>query len=216
MINPKVDAFIADAAAWNEELSCLRNFLQDTLLTEEFKWGVPCYTYQKNNVVLIHGFKHYCAILFVKGALLSDSEKVLVRQSEETQASRQIRFTNVQEIIKLEPVIKSYVYEAIEIEKAGLKVEFTQSKNLEFSEELLAKFESDAAYKTAFLALTPGRQRAYNLHFNDAKQTATRLSRIEKTAFRVLRGKGLTDCVCGLSKKMPGCDGSHKSLKQNL
>ena len=214
-MNPKVDAFISESSAWKNELTLLRDLVIDCALVEEFKWGVPCYTFQNNNIVLIHGFKNYCAILFVKGALLSDTEKILVQQTENTQASRQIRFTNVQEIAQLQATIKAYVFEALEIEKAGLKFEFTQSKNLGFSDELLAKFDHDLNYKSAFLALTPGRQRAYNLHFNEAKQAATRLARIEKTAFRVLKGKGLADYVCGLSKKMPSCDGSHKTLKTN-
>jgi uncharacterized protein YdeI (YjbR/CyaY-like superfamily) len=212
-MNPKVDAFLNDANAWKAEMEFLRNIANDCALVEDFKWGVPCYTFNNSNVVLIHGFKKYCAILFVKGALLSDSKNILVQQTENTQANRQIRLTSVQEIESLESDIKAYIYEAIEIEKAGLKVEFKQSKALDFVQELQNKLEADATFNTAFMSLTPGRQRAYNIFFSDSKQSATRISRIEKSTTRILKGKGLNDCVCGLSKKMPSCDGSHKILK---
>jgi uncharacterized protein YdeI (YjbR/CyaY-like superfamily) len=212
-MNPKVAAFLNDANAWKTELECLRNIANDCALAEDFKWGVPCYTFNNSNVVLIHGFKKYCAILFVKGALLSDPKNILVQQTENTQASRQIRLTSVQEIESLESDIKAYIYEAIEIEKAGLKVEFKQSKALNFVQELQNKLDADATFNTAFMSLTPGRQRAYNIFFSDSKQSATRISRIEKSTARILKGKGLNDCACGLSKKMPSCDGSHKILK---
>ena len=213
-MNPKVDAFLTDASAWIAEMQCLRNIVNDCALNEDFKWGVPCYTYNSSNVLLIHAFKNYCAILFMKGALLNDPNKILVQQTENTQASRQIRFTSVKEILSLEADIKAYIYEAIEVEKAGLKVEFKQSKDLTFVEELQNKLDADALFNEAFMALTPGRQRGYNMFFSDSKQSATRISRIEKSTARILKGKGLNDCVCGLSKKMPSCDGSHKSLKQ--
>jgi uncharacterized protein YdeI (YjbR/CyaY-like superfamily) len=213
-MNSKVAAFLNDANAWKAEMEFLRNIANDCALDEDFKWGVPCYTFNNNNVFLIHSFKNYCAILFMKGALMSDAKNILIQQTENTQASRQIRFTSVQEIESLEADIKAYIYEAIEIEKAGLKVEFKQSKELVFVEELQNKLDVDAAFNAAFMALTPGRQRAYNMFFSDSKQPATRISRIEKSSSRILKGKGLNDCVCGLSKKMPSCDGSHKSLKQ--
>ena len=214
-MNPKVDAYLNDASAWKAEMQCLRNIVSDCALVEDFKWGVPCYCYDNSNVVLIHSFKNYCAILFVKGALMNDAKKILVQQSENTQASRQIRFTSLKEITSQEADIKAYIYEAIEIEKAGLKVDFKQSKDLTFVDELQHKLDADAAFNASFMALTPGRQRAYNLFFSDPKQSATRISRIEKSTARILKGKGLYDCVCGLSKKMPSCDGSHKSMKQN-
>jgi uncharacterized protein YdeI (YjbR/CyaY-like superfamily) len=214
-MNPKVDAYLNDASAWKSEMQCLRNILSGCALVEDFKWGVPCYCYNNSNVVLIHSFKNYCAILFVKGALMNDEKKILVQQSENTQAGRQIRFTSLKEITSHEADIKAYIYEAIEIEKAGLKVDFKQSKGLVFVEELQNKLDADALFNEAFMALTPGRQRGYNMFFSDSKQSATRISRIEKSTARILKGKGLYDCVCGLSKKMPSCDGSHKSLKQN-
>ena len=213
-MNPKVFTYINDASAWKAEMECLRNIVSSCALDEDFKWGVPCYCYKNSNVVLIHAFKNYCAILFVKGALLSDPNKILVQQSENTQAGRQIRFASVKEVLSLEADIKAYIYEAIEIEKAGLKVDFKQSKELNFVEELQDKLDADAGFNAAFMSLTPGRQRAYNLFFSDPKQATTRISRIEKSTTRILKGKGLYDCVCGLSKKMPSCDGSHKSLKQ--
>jgi uncharacterized protein YdeI (YjbR/CyaY-like superfamily) len=213
-MNPKVAAFFNDANAWKAEMECLRNIANDCTLVEDFKWGVPCYTYNNNNVFLFHSFKNYCAILFMKGALMSDAKNILIQQTENTQASRQIRFTSVKEIESLEADIKAYIYEAIEIEKEGLKVEFNQSKDLTFVEELQNKLDADASFNAAFMALTPGRQRGYNMFFSDSKQSATRISRIEKSTSRILKGKGLNDCVCGLSKKMPSCDGSHKSLKQ--
>ena len=213
-MNPTVFAYLNDACAWKAEMECLRNIVSSCALNEDFKWGVPCYCYQNRNVVLIHSFKNYCAILFVKGALLSDPNKILVQQSENTQAGRQIRFASVKEVLSLEADIKAYIYEAIEIEKAGLKVDFKQSKELTFVEELQDKLDADAGFNAAFMSLTPGRQRAYNLFFSDPKQAKTRISRIEKSTARILKGKGLNDCVCGLSKKMPSCDGSHKSLKQ--
>lgn len=212
-MHPKVSAFLHDLNAWKAELECLRNIANGCALVEDFKWGVPCYTFNKSNVLLIHGFKKYCAILFLKGALLNDPNKILVQQTENTQASRQIRFTSLKEILNMEADIKAYIYEAIEIEKAGLKPEFKQSKELDFVQELQNKLDADAAFNAAFMSLTPGRQRAYNIFFSDSKQPSTRISRIEKSSSRILKGKGLNDCVCGLSKKMPSCDGSHKILK---
>lgn len=165
----------------------------DCLLTEELKWGVPCYTFQKNNVLLLHMFKEYCAVLFIKGALLNDANGILIQQSENVQATRQIRFTNVQEIVEMEPILKAYIYEAIEIEKAGLKVNFKPVKEFSIPEEFQHKLDEIPALKTAFDALTPGRQRAYILFFSAPKQAKTRASRIEKCIPQILNGKGLTD-----------------------
>ena len=172
----------------------------------------PCYTYNKANVVLIHGFKEYCAIAFFKGALLSDSKGVLIQQTENVQSGRQIRFKSLKEIEKNESIIKAYIFEAIEIEKAGLKVELKKRDDIVACEELLNKFKEDEKFKKAFHTLTPGRQKAYHLFFNDAAQSKTRVTRIEKYLQRIMNGKGLTDCTCGLSKRMPNCDGSHKQL----
>ncbi|WP_026677908.1 YdeI/OmpD-associated family protein [Fictibacillus gelatini] len=187
----KVDGFIKKSKKWKEEFEALRNIVLDCGLTEDIKWMHPCYMYEGKNIVLIHGFKEYCAFLFHKGALLKDPHGILVQQTENVQAARQIRFTNVQEIVEMEPILKAYIYEAIEVEKAGLEVK----KNTEWiiPEELETKFEEIPALKTAFEALTPGRQRAYILHFSGAKQSKTRQSRIEKCMEKILAGKGLND-----------------------
>jgi uncharacterized protein YdeI (YjbR/CyaY-like superfamily) len=162
-------------------------------LIEELKWGVPCYTFQGSNVVLIHGFKEYCALLFHKGALLNDAEGVLIQQTENVQSARQIRFTNLQEIIELSKVLKSYVFEAIEVEKAGLKVELKKTKEYDIPEEFQVKLDADPGLKEAFYSLTPGRQRGYLLHFSAAKQAKTREARVEKLIPQILSGKGLND-----------------------
>jgi uncharacterized protein YdeI (YjbR/CyaY-like superfamily) len=192
-MNPKVDEFLSKAKKWKEEYETLRNIVLDCELTEEFKWMNPCYTFEKKNIVLIHGFKEYCALLFPKGALLQDSHGVLIQQTENVQGARQIRFTNVQEIIEKEAILKAYIYEAIEVEKAGLKVKVKKPEELIIPEELQHKFDEIPALKTAFEALTPGRQRAYILHFSTAKQSKTRESRIEKCMENILNGKGLND-----------------------
>jgi uncharacterized protein YdeI (YjbR/CyaY-like superfamily) len=192
-MNPKVDFFFNKAEKWQTELEQLRIIILDCGLTEELKWGVPCYTFQKNNIVLIHGFKEYCAILFHKGALLSDANGILIQQTQHVQAARQIRFTNLQEIIKMEAVIKTYIYEAIEVEKAGLKVELKKTTEFNMPEEFQQKLDEIPALKTAFEALTPGRQRAYLLHFSAPKQSKTRESRVEQCMPQILNGKGLND-----------------------
>lgn len=191
--NPKVDFFFSKAQKWQEELESLRRIVLRCGLTEELKWGVPCYTFQKTNIVLLHAFKEYCALLFFKGALLNDANGILIRQTENVQAARQIRFTNVREIIERADILKAYVYEAIEVEKAGLKVNFQKSTALSFPEEFQNKLKEIPALKTAFDALTPGRQRAYNLYFSAPKQSKTRESRIEKCMQQILDGKGLND-----------------------
>ncbi|MER2058152.1 MAG: DUF1801 domain-containing protein [Niallia sp.] len=210
-LNPKVEEFLSKDSQWKEEYIKLRQIvLECEELTEEFKWMHPCYTIKNKNIVLIHGFKEYCALLFHKGALLKDPQGILIQQTENVQAARQIRFTGLQEIVKLESVIKEYILEAIEVEKSGMEVKVKEHKEYIIPEELHTKFEEIPALKTAFEALTPGRQRAYIFHFSQPKQSKTRIARIEKAMERILNGKGLNDCICGLSQKMPNCDGSHK------
>ncbi|MGM7721698.1 YdeI/OmpD-associated family protein [Metabacillus sp. Hm71] len=191
--NRKVDGFIKKAKKWQEEFETLRNIVLDCELDEDIKWMHPCYMYENKNIVLIHGFKDYCALLFHKGALLKDPHGILIQQTENVQAARQIRFTNIQEIVEMESILKEYIKEAIEVEKAGLEVEFKKNTELNIPEELQTKFDELPALKTAFEALTPGRQRAYILHFSQAKQAKTRESRIEKSMEKILAGKGLND-----------------------
>jgi uncharacterized protein YdeI (YjbR/CyaY-like superfamily) len=191
--SPQVDFYFDKANKWQKELKKLRAIVLDCPLTEELKWGVPCYTFQKSNIVLIHVFKEYCAILFVKGALLKDAKGILVQQTKNVQAARQIRFTNIRQVAELEPVLKAYIHEAIEVEKSGLKVELKKTADFDVPEELQKKLDKNRALKTAFGALTPGRQRGYILYFAAAKQSKTRESRIEKCMPRILKGKGLND-----------------------
>jgi hypothetical protein len=192
-MNPKVDFFFNKSGKWQSEFEQLRKIVLACGLTEELKWGVPCYTFQKNNLVLLHGFKEYCAILFIKGALLQDAEGILIQQTENVQAGRQIRFTDVEEIVNRQSTLKAYIFEAIEVEKVGLKVELKKHTELIFPAELQNKLDEIPALKTAFEALTPGRQRAYNLHFSEPKQAKTREARIEKCMEMILIGKGLND-----------------------
>ncbi|MFU7589025.1 YdeI/OmpD-associated family protein [Priestia sp. RMT2NF4] len=192
-MNPKVDEFLTKAKKWKEEYETLRKIVLDCELTEDFKWMNPCYTFEKKNIVLIHGFKEYCALLFPKGSLLQDSHGILIQQTENVQGARQIRFTNVQEIVEKEAMLKAYIYEAIEVEKAGLKVKAKKPEELIIPEELQHKFDEIPALKDAFTTLTPGRQRAYILYFSAAKQSKTRESRVEKCIPNILNGKGLND-----------------------
>ncbi|MDR6941059.1 YdeI/OmpD-associated family protein [Mucilaginibacter pocheonensis] len=192
-MNPKVDFYFKKAEKWQEELEQLRIIALDCMLTEELKWGVPCYTYQKSNIVLIHVFKEYCALLFFKGALLNDANGILIQQTENVQAARQVRFTSVQEIIEMKAILSAYIYEAIEVEKAGLKVDFKKTAEFTIPEEFRKKLDEIPALKAAFNALTPGRQRAYLLHFSAPKQPKTRESRIDKCMQLILNGKGLND-----------------------
>ena len=193
IMNPKVDFYFSKANKWQEESEQLRMIVLDCGLTEELKWGVPCYMFGKTNIVLIHVFKEYCALLFFKGALLNDANGILIQQTENVQAARQIRFTNVREIVKMKPILKAYIHEAIEVEKAGLKVAFKKSTALQFPEEFQNKLTEIPALKTAFNALTPGRQRAYNLYFSAPKQSKTRAARVEKCMQQIINGKGLND-----------------------
>ena len=192
-MNPKVDFYFRKATKWQEEMEQLRMIVLDCGLAEELKWGVPCYTFQGGNVVLIHAFKEYCALLFVKGALLYDTNRILIQQTENVQAARQIRFTGLQEIIEMESIIKAYIYEAVEIEKAGLEVPLKTTEEFTMPEEFQHTLETNAELKAAFEALTPGRQRAYLLFFSQPKQSKTRHSRIEKYTPHILRGEGLND-----------------------
>lgn len=192
-MNPKVDEFLNKAKKWKEEYEKLREIVLDCDLTEEFKWMHPCYTFQKKNIVLIHGFKDYCALLFPKGVLLKDADRILVQQTENVQAARQIRFTNVEEIVELEPVLKAYICEAIKVEKAGLEVKLKETKEFTIPEEFQTKLDEMPSLNSAFEALTPGRQRAYLLYFSSPKQSKTRVSRVEKYMLQILDGKGLND-----------------------
>ncbi|KRE59722.1 YdeI/OmpD-associated family protein [Paenibacillus sp. Soil750] len=188
-----VDEFYGKAKRWKDEFGELRRIIQECQLNEEVKWGCPCYTFQNKNIVLVHGFKEYCAVLFFKGSLLQDANGVLIQQTENVQAGRQMRFTNVREIAAMASILKAYIYEALEVEKAGIEVNFKKSTAYKVPEELVHKFDEMPALKTAFEALTPGRQRAYLLHFSEPKQSKTRVSRIEKYEQHILEGKGLQD-----------------------
>ncbi len=192
-MNPKVDFYFDKAKQWQEEIRQLRSIVLDCELNEELKWGVPSYTFQKSNIVLIHVFKEYCALLFFKGALLDDVHGILVQQTENTQATRQIRFTSVQEIIALQATVKAHIYEAMEVEKSGLKVQYKQTAEFALSDEFKQKLDENPALKIAFEALTPGRQRGYHLYFSAPKQSKTRISRVEKCMEQILNGKGLDD-----------------------
>ncbi|NGM85536.1 hypothetical protein G5B47_24355 [Paenibacillus sp. 7124] len=192
-MNPKVDEFLSKAKKWQEEFEKLRMIILDCELTEDFKWMHPCYTFEKKNIVLIHGFKEYCALLFHKGALLKDTHGILIQQTENVQAARQIRFTNFREIVEMETILKAYIYEAIEVEKAGLEVNFKKHTEFNIPEEFQNRLDEIPDLKTAFEALTPGRQRAYILYFSEPKQSKTRVSRVEKYMQKILGGKGLND-----------------------
>lgn len=191
--NPKVDAFISRAKRWQEEFENLRTVALGCGLTEEFKWGCPCYTFQNRNIVLIHGFKEYCALLFFKGALLKDAKGILIQQTKNVQAARQVRFTRVAEIVKLRTTLRGYIREAIEVEKAGAKVNYRTTSEFTIPEEFKNKFDEIPGLKKAFEALTPGRQRAYLFYFSQPKQSSTREARVEKCMQRIFDGKGLND-----------------------
>lgn len=192
-MNPKVDWYFTKAAAWQQEIGKLREIALGCGLSEELKWGCPCYMRHKSNIVLIHVFKEYCAFLFFKGVLLQDRDGILVRQTENVQAARQVRFTSLKQINELEPILKTYIYEAIEVEKAGLKVPLKKTNEFAVAEEFGEKLDKLPELKQAFEALTPGRQRAYLLYFSSARQSKTRLGRIEKNMPKILDGKGLDD-----------------------
>ena len=191
--NPKVDEYFSKVKEWREEMETLRKIILDCQLTEVLKWGRPCYMFQKSNVVIIQGFKEYCAIMFFKGALLKDANGILIKPGKSTQAGRQIRFTNAQEIVEMNDILKAYIFEAIDVEKAGLKVNFKKTSDFEIPDEFQKKLDEIPTLKAAFDALTPGRQRAYIHYFSTAKQSKTRKSRVEKYIPHILDGKGLND-----------------------
>jgi uncharacterized protein YdeI (YjbR/CyaY-like superfamily) len=199
-MNPKVDLYFRNAMQWRREFEKLRRIILDCGLTEEFKWKNPCYTFpagkagrHESNIVLIHGFKEYCALWFFKGVLLSDSDCILTRQTENVQAARQIRFTDVQEIVEMETILKAYIFEAVEIEKTGMEVKMKKTSEFTIPEEFQKKLNEMTELETAFYKLTPGRQRGYILHFSSPKQSKTRETRIEKCIQKILNGKGLND-----------------------
>lgn len=212
MKNNELDQYFEKESKWKKEVNQLRLFLLDCNLKEELKWRQPCYSYNGSNIVLIGAFKNYVTLSFFKGVLLKDKEKHLELPGENSQSVMMFKFNDVSEIIKQEKTIKAYIFEAIEIERLGLKVKLKKSSELELIDELENVLNENKKFRKAFLALTPGRQRAYNIHYSSAKQVKTRISRIEKTKQRILNGYGLNDCTCGLSNRKPNCDGSHKSL----
>jgi uncharacterized protein YdeI (YjbR/CyaY-like superfamily) len=211
-MNPKVDAFLLKTKKWREELTILRSIVMDSGLGEELKWGAPCYVHEQANVIIIQGFKDYFALMFFKGALMKDPQDLLRKPGENTQSGRQIRMTSMDEMLGQEEVLRAYIQDAIAVEKAGVKVVVKKTEEYPVPSELEESFAANNDLQHAFYGLTPGRQRAYLLHFAEAKQSATRKARIEKYAPRILKGKGIIDCWCGLSKRMPTCDGSHKQL----
>ena len=212
-MNKEVDIYLAKAKKWQKEMLFLRDILLACQLEEEIKWGIPCYSINKGIVVIIQAFKNHCDLGFFKGALLQDKAGILIKAGENTQASRQMRFTDIKEIEKRSKIIKSYIKEAITVEKNGLKYIGESIAEPIQVIELQQIFKKDAALKKAFESLTPGRQRGYLIHFSGAKQSETRIARIHKQASKIMCGKGMNDCTCGLSKRMPNCDGSHNKLK---
>jgi uncharacterized protein YdeI (YjbR/CyaY-like superfamily) len=209
----KINAFFEKGSAWQECMQTLRKIVLQCGLDETMKWGVPCYMFEGKNILLLHGFKQYCAINFFKGALLSDKEQLLIQQTENVQAGRQIRFTEARTIKKQAAILEAYIKEAIALEHNNVKHLLPEKRTLDLPDELLQQFSNNISLEEAFKALTPGRQRGYLLHFTEAKQSATITKRILAAQSKILMGKGLHDCTCGLSKRMPQCDGSHKLLQ---
>jgi uncharacterized protein YdeI (YjbR/CyaY-like superfamily) len=209
----KINAFFEKGSAWQECMQALRKIVLQCGLDETMKWGVPCYMHEGKNILLLHGFKQYCAINFFKGALLSDKEQLLIQQTENVQAGRQIRFTEARTIKKQAAILEAYIKEAIALEQSSVKYVLPEKRTLDLPDELLQQFSNNVSLEEAFKALTPGRQRGYLLHFSEAKQSATITKRILAAQSKILMGKGLHDCTCGLSKRMPQCDGSHKLLQ---
>lgn len=208
----QVDEYLT-RVSWQEELTALRLILLDCGLTEEWKWKQPCYTYRGNNIGILGSFKDNCVFSFFKGVLLQDEHSILEKPGANSQSARVVRITDVKQVVELRPILKAYIFEAIEVEKAGLNVTLESNDNLVFPEELHAKFALDPKFQTAFQDLTPGRQRGYNLYFSGAKSSKSRYNRIEKHTERILAGKGIHDCICGRSQKMPRCDGSHQHIQ---
>ena len=214
-MNEEVNKYLNGLKKWKTELTKLREIISECGLKEEFKWMHPCYTDNGKNIVLIHEFKDYCAILFHKGVLLKDPENILVQQTANIQSARQIQFTDLPEIEELKPTIKEYIEEALEIEKSGKNIEKKKTSDFNTPKELEQIFSENADFEKAFKNLTAGRQRGYLLHFDKPKQSKTKISRIKKNMERIIDGYGLNDCVCGLSKRKPNCDGSHKQLEKS-
>jgi uncharacterized protein YdeI (YjbR/CyaY-like superfamily) len=211
-MNSAIDDLLNKAPKWQTEMQALRKILLDCGLNEAIKFGKPCYIYQGSNIVILYGLKDCCAIGFMKGALLQGSDQILLMPGPNSQAGRWAKFTDLQQILERKATLQAYIYEAIAIEKAGLKITFKKPSEFVFPEELQNTLAQNISLKIAFEALTPGRQRGYLLYFSAAKNAATRTSRIEKYTQRILSGKGINDCTCGLSQKMPSCDGSHKYI----
>ncbi len=211
-MNPAVDAYLASLERWGEELSLLRNLVLQTGLVEELKWGVPTYTYKGHNVVILFCLKDQFGISFLKGVFLADEAGILVMPGENSRSGRIVKFSDMGQVAGLEDVLVAYIYEAIEVERAGLKVAAPKPEDLVLPVELAEKLEQDQQLNTAFRKLTPGRQRGYVMHIASAKQAATRVSRVEQHTSRILAGIGIDDCTCGLSKRKPRCDGSHREL----
>ena len=211
-MNPAVDKYFANSTHWKIELAALRKIILHSNLVEELKWNKPCYMFQAANIISLTPLKESCAIAFFKGALLKDPSKILIKPGEHTQSGRWIKFTSLKEIKELEKTLKAYIQEAIEIEKAGLKLVVKDNVGPELPEEFKKILDVNKKFSTAFYALTPGRQRGYVMFFSAPKQSTTRTTRVEKYMERIMDGKGLNDCTCGLSKRMPACDGSHKYI----
>lgn len=216
IMNFEVDEYINQALKWQDIIFRLRILMLDCGLTEDFKWDQPCYTYNKKNILLIGALKKYCAVRFFKGSLLIDDEKIFVKSGDNSEWIRQVRFTTINQINEIEPKLKAYIFEAIEVEKAGLKVKPKQLSDFQIPAELKKRFKEVPGLKHAFKSLTPGRQKAYILYFSQAKQEKTRINRVERFIPRILLCKGRNDCVCGLSKRMPVCDGSHKNIQSSF
>jgi uncharacterized protein YdeI (YjbR/CyaY-like superfamily) len=214
MKNEQLDAFFEKPGKWHVELNELRKIVLETGIIEELKWKQPCYTMDGTNLLMVSSFKDFAFVSFLNGSLLADTENILVKPGENSQFSRLMRFYSVDDVRKLKSTLLAYIYETIEAHQAGIKPIADKAKELEFPEELLKKFEKDSAFKEAFESLTPGRQRAYNIYFTGAKQSKARESRIENYTERIMNGKGFHDCICGFSKRMPNCDGSHKFLNE--
>ena len=213
-MHPEVDQLIEKETNWKQEIMLLREIVNESALTEDYKWKQACYTYHGSNVVIIGSFKSSCVLSFLKGVLLKDEAQLLQFPGENSQSAKLLRFTSKEDIIRLKPQILSYIREAIALEEMGAKVDTSATPAQPIPDELNLIFDNDQSFRHAFESLTAGRQRAYLMFFNAAKQSATRTDRILKFRPRILDGKGMNDCICGLSKKMPGCDGSHKALKQ--
>lgn len=213
MTDPNVDEFLQSTRQWRAEITELRRIVRSCGLDETWKWRQPCYMFHGENIIILGSFKDYCVISFLKGSLLSDPEGLLKKAGEHTQHGRVLRFTSVEEILGLEAVIRSFILEAKDHVKSGQKTEqLNNVTTIPFPQELIAILDTDPPFNQAFQALTPGRQRAYLMHFTSTKSSETRITRINRFRPRIMAGKGMNDCICGLTRKKPGCDGSHREL----